>query len=657
MMSLSNIESILQEKRLFHPSGDFSQKAHIKSLLDYKSLYDQAQANPIEFWSQLATTELEWFQKWDTVLDWKPPFAQWFVNGKINISYNCLDRHLNTWRKNKAALIWEGEPGDARTLTYAQLHREVCQFANVLKQLGVQKGDRIGIYMPMIPEAAIAMLACARIGATHSVVFGGFSAEALRDRLNDGAAKLVVTADGGWRKDAIVPLKEQVDKAIADGAVPTVKDVLVVQRTGQKINMRLGRDHWWHDLQKGVSAICPAEPMDSEDMLFILYTSGSTGKPKGVVHTTGGYNLYSHITTKWIFDLQDTDIYWCTADVGWITGHSYAIYGPLSNGATTLIYEGAPRAANPGCFWDVIEKYGVNILYTAPTAIRSFIKMGEHLPKARDLSSLRLLGTVGEPINPEAWMWYYKIIGGERCPIVDTWWQTETGGIMITPLPGAIPTKPGSATLPFPGIIADVVDLEGNSVPENEGGYLAIRHPWPGMMRNVYGDPERFRRTYWEHIPPQDGKYTYFAGDGARKDEDGYFWVMGRVDDVLNVAGHRLGTMEVESALVSHPSVAEAAVVGKPDDLKGEEVVAFVTLEGSYQASEQLSKELKQHVVNEIGAIARPGEIRFTDALPKTRSGKIMRRLLRNLAAGQEVTGDTSTLEDRTVLDNLREGV
>jgi acetyl-CoA synthetase len=655
-MSQPTIESILQEKRLFHPSTEFSDNAAIKSIEDYQRLYDKAKANPQAFWAELAETELHWFQKWETVLDWQPPFAQWFGGGKINISYNCLDRHLTTWRKNKAALIWEGEPGDSRTLTYAQLHREVCQFANVLKQLGIQKGDRIGIYMPMIPEAAIAMLACARIGAPHSVVFGGFSAEALRDRLVDADAKLVITADGGWRKDAIVPLKEQVDKALADGAVPNVKDVLVVQRTGQKTHMETGRDHWWHDLQKGVSADCPAEPMDSEDMLFILYTSGSTGKPKGVVHTTAGYNLYTHMTTKWIFDLQDTDVYWCTADVGWITGHSYIVYGPLSNGATTLMYEGAPRASNPGCFWDVIEKYGVNIFYTAPTAIRAFIKMGEHLPKARNLSSLRLLGTVGEPINPEAWMWYHKVIGGERCPIVDTWWQTETGGIMITPLPGAIPTKPGSATRPFPGIIADIVDLDGNTVPENEGGYLAVRHPWPGMMRNVYGDPERFRRTYWEHIPPKDGNYTYFAGDGARKDEDGYFWVMGRVDDVLNVSGHRLGTMEVESALVSHPAVAEAAVVGKPDELKGEEVVAFVTLEGTYQASEELSKELKKHVVQEIGAIARPGEIRFTDALPKTRSGKIMRRLLRNLASGQEVSGDTSTLEDRSVLDKLREG-
>ncbi|BCL37314.1 acetate--CoA ligase [Nostoc sp. MS1] len=656
-MPQPTIESILQEKRLFHPSAEFSQKAQIKSLEDYQQLYDRAKADPQKFWAELAETELHWFQKWDTVLDWQPPFAKWFVNGKINISYNCLDRHLTTWRKNKAALIWEGEPGDSRTLTYAQLHREVCQFANVLKQLGVQKGDRVGIYMPMIPEAAIAMLACARIGAPHSVVFGGFSAEALRDRLIDAKAKVVVTADGGWRKDAIVPLKEQVDKALADGAVPSVENVLVVKRTGQDIYMQLGgRDHWWHDLQKGASADCPAEPMDSEDLLFVLYTSGSTGKPKGVVHTTGGYNLYTHMTTKWIFDLQDTDVYWCTADVGWITGHSYIVYGPLSNGATTLMYEGAPRASNPGCFWDVIEKYGVNIFYTAPTAIRAFIKMGEHHPKARNLSSLRLLGTVGEPINPESWMWYHKVIGGERCPIVDTWWQTETGGIMITALPGAIPTKPGSATRPFPGILADIVDLEGNSVPENEGGYLAVRYPWPGMMRTVYGDPERFRRTYWEHIPPKDGNYTYFAGDGARKDEDGYFWVMGRVDDVLNVSGHRLGTMEVESALVSHPAVAEAAVVGKPDELKGEEVVAFVTLEGTYQASDDLSKELKQHVVKEIGAIARPGEIRFTDALPKTRSGKIMRRLLRNLAAGQEVSGDTSTLEDRSVLDKLREG-
>ncbi|MFN4269002.1 MAG: acetate--CoA ligase [Thermosynechococcus sp.] len=655
-MSHPTIESILQENRLFYPPTDFVAKARINSPEAYNALYEKAKADPAAFWGELAQQELEWFQPWEQVLDWQPPNAKWFVNGKINITHNCLDRHLKTWRKNKAALIWEGEPGDSRMLTYAQLHREVCQFANVLKQLGVKKGDRVGIYMPMIPEAAIAMLACARIGAPHSVVFGGFSAEALRDRLLDAQAKLVVTADGGWRKDAIVPLKDQVDRALANGAVPSVEHVLVVQRTQQPVTMVPGRDHWWHDLQKGASADCPAEPMDSEDLLFILYTSGSTGKPKGVVHTTAGYNLYTHITTQWVFDLQDSDVYWCTADVGWITGHSYIVYGPLSNGATTLMYEGAPRASNPGCFWDVIEKYGVTIFYTAPTAIRAFIKMGEHLPRARNLSSLRLLGTVGEPINPEAWMWYYRVIGGERCPIVDTWWQTETGGHMITSLPGVIPMKPGSATKPFPGILADVVDREGNPVGVNEGGYLVIRHPWPGMMRTLYGDPERFRRTYWEHIPPRDGQYVYFAGDGARRDEDGYFWVMGRVDDVINVSGHRLGTMEIESALVSHPAVAEAAVVGRPDEVKGEEIVAFVILNESAPPSEALQQELKQHVVNEIGALARPAEIRFTDALPKTRSGKIMRRLLRSLAAGQEVAGDTSTLEDRSVLEKLRQG-
>ncbi|MGB7439689.1 MAG: acetate--CoA ligase [Coleofasciculaceae cyanobacterium] len=655
-MSQHTIESILHELRSFSPPEEFSAQAHVKSLEEYKQLYEQAKADPEKFWADLAEQELHWFEKWDKVLDWQPPFAKWFVGGKINISYNCLDRHLTTWRRNKAALIWEGEPGDSRTLTYAQLHREVCEMANVLKQLGVQKGDKVGVYMPMIPEAAIALLACARIGAPHTVVFGGFSAEALKDRLVDAEAKLVITADGGWRKDKIVPLKDEVDKALANNGAPSVENVLVVQRTKQEIEMQPERDHWWHELQAKVSADCPAEPMDSEDMLFILYTSGTTGKPKGVVHTTAGYNLYSHMTLKWAFDLQDTDVYWCTADVGWITGHSYIVYGPLSNGATSLMYEGAPRPSNPGCLWDVVEKYGVNIFYTAPTAIRAFIKMGEQHPNARDLSSLRLLGTVGEPINPEAWMWYHRVIGAEKCPIVDTWWQTETGGFMITPLPGATPTKPGSATFPFPGIIADVVDLEGNPVGDNQGGYLVIKHPWPGMMRTVYGNPDRFRRTYWEHIPPKDGQYLYFAGDGARKDEDGYFWVMGRVDDVINVAGHRLGTMEVESALVSHPAVAEAAVVGKPDDVKGEEVFAFVTLEGSYTASEELEKELKQHVVKEIGAIARPGEIRFTDGMPKTRSGKIMRRLLRNLAAGQELAGDTSTLEDRSVLDKLRGG-
>ena len=650
------IESILQENRLFPPSAEFSQNATIKSFEEYQQLYAKAKADPSAFWAQLAEKELHWFEKWSEILDWQPPFAKWFVNGKINICYNCIDRHLTTWRRNKAAIIWEGEPGDSRTITYEQLHREVCQFANALKELGVKKGDVVGIYLPMIPEAAIAMLACARIGAPHSVVFGGFSADALRDRLNDAAAKVVITADGGFRKDKVVALKEQVDLALADNSAPSVEKVLVVQRSKEPINMVADRDYWWHDLQKQVSANCPAEPMDSEDMLFILYTSGSTGKPKGVVHTTGGYNLYTHVTSKWIFDLKDTDVYWCTADVGWITGHSYIVYGPLSNGATTVMYEGVPRPSNLGCFWDVIEKYRVNIFYTAPTAIRAFIKMGEDIPNSRDLSSLRLLGTVGEPINPEAWMWYHRVIGKEKCPIVDTWWQTETGGIMITPLPGAIATKPGSATLPFPGIIAAVVDLEGNPTQANEGGYLVVKHPWPGMMRTVYKNPDRFRNTYWEQIAPKDGQYLYFAGDGSRRDEDGYFWVMGRVDDVISVSGHRLGTMEIESALVSHPAVAEAAVVGRPDEIKGEEVYAFVTLEGHYEASPELAQALKDHVVKEIGIIARPGEIRFTDVLPKTRSGKIMRRLLRTLASGQEISGDTSTLEDRSVLDKLRQG-
>ncbi|CCI00371.1 MAG: acetate--CoA ligase [Microcystis sp. M53603_WE2] len=650
------IESILQENRLFPPSAEFAQNATIKSFEEYQQLYAKAKADPQAFWGQLAEKELYWFEKWSEILDWQPPFAKWFVNGKINICYNCIDRHLTTWRRNKAAIIWEGEPGDSRTITYEQLHREVCQFANALKELGVKKGDVVGIYLPMIPEAAIAMLACARIGAPHSVVFGGFSADALRDRLNDAAAKVVITADGGFRKDKVVALKEQVDLALADNSAPSVEKVLVVQRSKEPINMVADRDYWWHDLQKQVSANCPAEPMDSEDMLFILYTSGSTGKPKGVVHTTGGYNLYTHVTCKWIFDLKDTDVYWCTADVGWITGHSYIVYGPLSNGATTVMYEGVPRPSNLGCFWDVIEKYRVNIFYTAPTAIRAFIKMGEDIPNSRDLSSLRLLGTVGEPINPEAWMWYHRVIGKEKCPIVDTWWQTETGGIMITPLPGAIATKPGSATLPFPGIMAEVVDLDGNPTQANEGGYLVVKHPWPGMMRTVYKNPDRFRNTYWEHIAPKDGQYLYFAGDGSRQDEDGYFWVMGRVDDVMSVSGHRLGTMEIESALVSHPAVAEAAVVGRPDEIKGEEVYAFVTLEGHYEASPELAQALKDHVVKEIGIIARPGEIRFTDVLPKTRSGKIMRRLLRTLASGQEISGDTSTLEDRSVLDKLRQG-
>ena len=654
-MSEATIESILQEKRVFNPPAEFSAKAAVKNMEEYRKLYTLAAQDPTGFWAKLAEKELHWFSKWGKTLDWQPPFAKWFVNGKINISYNCLDRHLTTDRRDKPALIWSGEPGDSRTFTYGELHQEVCQMANVIKQLGIKKGDRVGIYMPMIPEAAIAMLACARIGAAHSVVFGGFSAEALKARLQDAEAKLVITADGGWRKDKIVPLKDAVDKAIAND-VPSVAHVLVVQRTKQEIQMQQGRDLWWHELKPDASDDCPAEPMDSEDLLFILYTSGTTGQPKGVVHTTGGYNLYTHMTFKWTFDIKDDDVYWCTADVGWITGHSYIVYGPLSNGATTVMYEGAPHPSNPGCFWDVVEKYGVTIFYTAPTAIRAFIKMGDEHPNSRDLSSLRILGTVGEPINPEAWVWYHKVIGGDRCPIVDTWWQTETGGFMLTPLPGATPTKPGSATLPFPGIIADVVDLEGNPVGVNEGGYLVIKHPWPSMMRTVYKNDDRFRRTYWEHIPPQDGKYLYFAGDGARKDEDGYYWVMGRVDDVMNIAGHRLGTMEVESALVSHPAVAEAAVVSRPDEVKGEDVYAFVILNGTHEPSDELKQELKQHVVKEIGAIARPGEIRFTDALPKTRSGKIIRRFLRNLAAGEDLVGDISTMEDLSVLDKLRQG-
>ncbi|MFM7530651.1 MAG: acetate--CoA ligase [Nodosilinea sp.] len=654
-MATPTIESVLSENRLFTAPANFTEGCAIKSLADYQALAAKAKQDPEQFWADLASQELHWFKPWQRVLDWQPPFAQWFVGGQLNISYNCLDRHLTTWRRNKAALIWEGEPGDSRTLTYAQLHREVCQIANVLKQLGVKKGDRVGIYMPMIPEAAIAMLACARIGAPHTVVFGGFSAEALKDRLNDAQAKLVITADGGFRKDKVVALKAAVDEALTENSVPSVEHVLVVQRTKAVVTMVPDRDHWWHELQATASADCPAEPMDAEDMLFILYTSGTTGKPKGVVHTTGGYNLYTHMTFKWTFDIKDTDVYWCTADIGWITGHSYIVYGPLSNGATSLMYEGVPRPSNPGCFWDVVEKYGVTIFYTAPTAIRTFIKMGDALPKARNLSSLRLLGTVGEPINPEAWMWYHRVIGGERCPIVDTWWQTETGGFMITPLPGAIATKPGSATLPFPGILADVVDLEGNPVAPNEGGYLVIRYPWPSMMRTVYGNDERYRSTYWEHIPPREGQYLYFAGDGARKDEDGYFWVMGRVDDVISVSGHRLGTMEIESALVSHPAVAEAAVVGRKDEIKGEDIFAFVTLESRYSPSDQLKQELKNHVVNEIGIIARPGEIKFADALPKTRSGKIIRRFLRSLASGEEIAGDASTMEDQAVLEQLRE--
>ncbi|WP_115162160.1 acetate--CoA ligase [Synechococcus sp. UW86] len=651
----TTIESVLQEQRVFEPPADTSAKARIGSLEAYRAMADAAKNDPDAFWGEAARRELHWFEPFHTVLDWSnPPFARWFEGGTTNLSYNCLDRHLDGPTAQKTALIWEGEPGDVRRFTYQELHAEVCKAANGLKAMGIGKGDLVALYMPMVPEAAIAMLACARIGAPHSVVFGGFSAEALRDRLNDGEVKAVITADGGFRKDKPVSLKPAVDAALANGACPSVAGVLVVQRTKQDVEMVSGRDQWWHDLVEGQSADCPAEPMASEDRLFVLYTSGSTGKPKGVVHTTAGYNLWAHLTFQWIFDIRDEDVFWCTADVGWITGHSYIVYGPLSNGATTVMYEGAPRPSKPGAFWELIQKHKISIFYTAPTAIRAFMKSGRSVPDQFDMSSLRLLGTVGEPINPEAWMWYRDVIGGNRCPIVDTWWQTETGGVMISPLPGATPTKPGSATLPLPGIQADIIDAEGNSCGADEGGYLAVRAPWPGMMRTVHGNPQRFRESYWEYIRPADGSYLYFAGDGARRDADGYFWVMGRVDDVINVSGHRLGTMEIESALVSHPAVAEAAVVGRPDDLKGEGIVAFVTLEAGREGDDALVKELRAHVGTEIGPIARPDEIRCSDALPKTRSGKIMRRILRALAAGQEVSGDTSTLEDRSVLDRLR---
>ena len=643
----SNIESVLHEERVFPPPPEFQERARINSLAELERLRAEARAAPEEFWGRMAETELEWFKQWDTVLKWEPPHAQWFVGGRLNIAHNCLDRHLSSWRRNKAAIIWEGEPGDTRTLTYGQLHAEVCRFANVLKRMGAETGDRVALYMPLIPELAIAMLACARIGATHSVVFGGFSADSLRDRINDAGCKLIVTADGGWRRGTEVRLKATVDEALRE--TPSIKACIVVRRTASRIEMKPGRDHWWHELMETANAVCPAEELDSEHPLYILYTSGTTGKPKGILHTTAGYLLQVHLTTKWIFDLRDEDVYWCTADIGWVTGHSYVVYGPLSNGATVLMYEGAPNHPEPDRFWDLIERHRVNILYTAPTAIRAFIKWGEHWPLKHDLSSLRLLGTVGEPINPEAWMWYREVIGKGRCPIVDTWWQTETGAIMIAPLPGATPTKPGSATQPLPGVEAAIMTKSGEEVGANEGGYLVIKRPWPSMLRTIWGDDERYRKQYWSEI-----EGVYFAGDGSRRDEDGYFWIMGRVDDVINVSGHRLGTMEVESALVSHEAVAEAAVVGRPDELKGSAIVAFVTLEGGRAASDNLKEELRRHVAKEIGALAKPEEIRFTDQLPKTRSGKIMRRLLREIATGGVVAGDVTTLEDFSVLEKLR---
>ncbi|MEW6160866.1 MAG: acetate--CoA ligase, partial [Verrucomicrobiota bacterium] len=597
---------------------------------------------------------------WKRVLVWKVPFAKWFVGGQLNVSYNCLDRHLNTPTANKAALVWEGEPagpgkpGEERTLTYKQLHREVCLFANILKRNGIRKGDRVIIYLPMVPEAAIAMLACARIGAVHSVVFGGFSAQSVADRIHDSQAKMVITADGGFRRGAIVQLKKNVDDALtikdAEGQLlaKTIEKVIVLRRAGNEVHIEEGRDVWWHRELEYVTPDCPAEKLDSEAPLFILYTSGSTGKPKGILHTTGGYLLGAKLTHKYVFDIKETDVYWCTADVGWVTGHSYVVYGPLANGATSLMYEGAPNFPEPDRFWRIVAKYGVTIMYTAPTAIRAFMKWGIEWPKKHDLSSLRLLGTVGEPINPEAWIWYHEIIGGKRCPIVDTWWQTETGGIMITPLPGATPTKPGSATLPFFGILPEVVDDKGRPVPRNTGGKLVIRKPWPSMLRGIWGDPQRYKEIYWSEV-----KNSYFTGDGCRQDEEGYFWIVGRIDDVLNVAGHRIGTAEVESALVSNPKVAEAAVVGRPDELKGQALVAFVTLKGNVHATPELRGELRDHVAKEIGPVAKPDDIRFAEALPKTRSGKIMRRLLKQIAAGGEIKGDTTTLEDFNVLARL----
>jgi acetyl-CoA synthetase len=642
---MAEIDNLLKEDRQFPPSQTWKTTAVVSD----PSIYDRAAANPEAFWEGFAR-ELEWIRPWDEVVRWKAPDAEWFVGGKLNASVNCVDRHAHSARRNRAAIIWEGEPGDRRTLTYWDLYRQVGAFANVLKSLGVKKGDRVALYLPLIPELAIAMLACARIGAIHSVVFGGFSAESLRDRINDAQAVLLVTADGGYRRGQIVPLKQMADEALND--TPSIKNVVVVQRQAGSpipVDIREGRDHWYHRLMQHASFNCEPEAMDAEDMLYILYTSGTTGKPKGIVHTTGGYLVGTYATTKWVFDLKDDDVYWCTADIGWVTGHSYVVYGPLANGATVLMYEGAPDWPQKDRLWELIEKYGVTIFYTAPTAIRAFMRWGTEWPARRDLSSLRLLGSVGEPINPEAWMWYHTNIGRERCPIVDTWWQTETGMMMITPLPGITSTKPGSATRPFPGISAEIRDARGERV-ETGGGLLALTRPWPAMLRGIYGDPERFVKTYFSRW--SDG--AYFTGDGARRDDDGFYWLLGRVDDVLNVAGHRLGTMEVESALVDHPMVAEAAVVGRPHEIKGQAAVAFVTLKEGNKGTPGVADELKEHVVRKIGAIARPDQILFAADLPKTRSGKIMRRLLRDIAEGKAL-GDTTTLADPAVVARLKE--
>jgi acetyl-CoA synthetase len=640
---MAEIDSILQENRVFPPPAAFASRARVKNMAEYEAMARRAAEDPDGFWAEIAR-ELHWQKPWDAVCEWNLPDAKWFAGATTNLAYNCLDRHLAA-RGDKPALLWEGEPGDDRRITYAELHAEVCRAANALEGLGVAAGDRVAIYMPLIPETVVAMLACARLGATHSVVFGGFSAEALHDRVVDAGARLVITADGGWRRGTIVPLKDNVDRAIANTAV---ERVLVVKRCDNPIPWQEGRDLWWHDTVQVASAEHEARWVDAEHPLFTLYTSGTTGKPKGILHTTGGYMVGAYYTTGLVFDLREDDVYWCTADVGWVTGHTYVVYGALLNGATSVVYEGAPNHPELDRFWRIIEKYKVSVFYTAPTAIRTFHRWGDEHPARCDLSSLRLLGTVGEPINPEAWVWYHQIIGGGRCPIVDTWWQTETGSIMISPLPGATPTKPGSCTRPLPGIAADVVNRAGQSCGPNEGGYLVVRRPWPSMLRTIWGDHERFRATYFGEIAGM-----YFAGDGARRDEDGYFWVMGRVDDVINVAGHRLSTMEVESALVSHEKVSEAAVVAKPDELRGQAIVAFVTPKKGVAADPALAGELREHVVQQIGALARPQEIRFADALPKTRSGKIMRRLLRDVASGSDSKGDTTTLEDASILSRL----
>ena len=640
-----SIDNVMQESRLFPPSEEFLKGCKINSLEAYQDLYDRAAADPVKFWGELAREELHWFQDFDQTLEWKEPDAQWFLGGTTNVSYNCLDRNLEA-NGDKTAIIWEGEPGDIRTFTYKELHSEVSRLANAFKKAGVEKGDVVSIYMPMVPELAFAMLACARIGAVHSVIFAGFSAESIADRNNDASAKIQLTADGGYRRGKVLALKSIVDEALEKS--PTVETCIVLNRTDSQVSMKEGRDIWWHELVESVDDHCPAEPLDSESPLFILYTSGSTGKPKGIQHTTAGYNLYVKKTFEWVFDIRDDDIYWCTADCGWITGHSYIVYGPLSAGATCVMFEGAPNYPAEDRFWDLVEKHKITILYTAPTAIRAFIKWGDEHVEKHDLSSLRLLGTVGEGINPEAWIWYHEKIGGERCPIVDTWWQTETGGIMMSPLPGAVATKPGSCTKPLPGILPAILDETGQEVGENQGGMLVMTHPWPGMLRGIWGDNERYKEQYWSKF---EGKYL--AGDNARCDQDGYYWIMGRIDDVINVSGHRLSTIEVESALVSHPNVAEAAAVGRKDEIKGQAVAVFVTLVNA-EASDEMKQELKMHVRKEIGALAQPDDIRFTGALPKTRSGKIMRRLLRDIAEGKEAVGDTTTLEDYSVLAQLR---